>query len=97
MTSELVGCVTKNPRQVGDHISGGDIFGKVYENSLVHDHKVMLSPRALGTITRIADKGSYAVNVSSNSISYHIRTPNLSSSRISFSKPNSKARPRNTQ
>jgi vacuolar-type H+-ATPase catalytic subunit A/Vma1 len=49
---------------VGDHISGGDIFGKVYENSLVNDHKVMLSPRALGTITRIAEKGSYAVNVS---------------------------------
>ncbi|KAI0688756.1 V-type ATPase [Cytidiella melzeri] len=48
--------------KVGDHISGGDIFGKVYENSLVADHKVMLSPRALGTITRIADKGSYAVN-----------------------------------
>ncbi|GJE97067.1 V-type ATPase [Phanerochaete sordida] len=47
---------------VGDHVSGGDIFGKVYENSLVHDHKVMLSPRALGTITRIAEKGSYAVD-----------------------------------
>jgi V-type H+-transporting ATPase subunit A len=48
---------------VGDHISGGDIFGGVYENSLVDKHKIMLSPRALGTITHIADKGSYAVNV----------------------------------
>ncbi|KAJ6611812.1 ATP synthase alpha/beta family, nucleotide-binding domain-containing protein [Mycena sp. CBHHK59/15] len=48
--------------KVGDHISGGDIFGGVYENSLVDNHKVMLSPRALGTITHIAEKGSYAVN-----------------------------------
>ena len=49
--------------QVGDHISGGDIFGKVYENSLVDNHKIMLSPRALGTITHIAPKGSYHVDV----------------------------------
>ncbi|KAJ3728916.1 ATP synthase alpha/beta family, nucleotide-binding domain-containing protein [Lentinula raphanica] len=47
---------------VGDHISGGDIFGGVYENSLVDNHKIMLSPRALGTITHIAEKGSYAVD-----------------------------------
>lgn len=49
--------------KVGDHISGGDIFGGVYENSLVDNHKIMLSPRALGTITHIAEKGSYAVDV----------------------------------
>ncbi|KAK2467101.1 hypothetical protein APHAL10511_001359 [Amanita phalloides] len=48
--------------KVGDHISGCDVFGSVYENSLVDNHKIMLSPRALGTITHIADKGSYAVN-----------------------------------
>ncbi|KIJ99567.1 hypothetical protein K443DRAFT_679829 [Laccaria amethystina LaAM-08-1] len=48
--------------QVGDHISGGDIFGGVYENSLVDNHKIMLSPRALGTITHIAEKGHYTVD-----------------------------------
>ncbi|CEL51592.1 V-type H+-transporting ATPase subunit A [Rhizoctonia solani AG-1 IB] len=47
--------------KVGDHVSGGDIFGSVYENSLVDDHKIMLAPRALGTITSIAEKGSYTV------------------------------------
>ncbi|BEI87327.1 uncharacterized protein CcaverHIS019_0100450 [Cutaneotrichosporon cavernicola] len=46
---------------VGDHLSGGDIFGSVYENSLVDNHKIMLPPRAMGTITRIAEKGSYTV------------------------------------
>ncbi len=50
--------------QVGDHITGGDIYGGVWENSLVDNHKIMLPPRARGTITHIAAKGSYAVNVS---------------------------------
>ncbi|KAH6918829.1 endodeoxyribonuclease [Coprinopsis sp. MPI-PUGE-AT-0042] len=48
--------------KVGDHISGGDIFGSVYENSLVDNHKIMLPPKALGTITHIAPAGSYNVN-----------------------------------
>ncbi|RIB21944.1 V-type proton ATPase catalytic subunit A [Gigaspora rosea] len=45
--------------KVGDHITGGDIYGKVYENSLVNNHYIMLPPKALGTITYIAEKGSY--------------------------------------
>jgi len=49
--------------QVGDHVSGGDIFGRVYENSLVNAHKIMISPRAMGTVTYIAEIGSYAVDV----------------------------------
>ncbi|CAG8839146.1 28108_t:CDS:2, partial [Racocetra persica] len=47
--------------KVGDHITGGDIYGKVYENSLVNDHYIMLPPKALGTITYIAEKGSYTL------------------------------------
>jgi vacuolar-type H+-ATPase catalytic subunit A/Vma1 len=50
--------------KVGDHISGGDIFGSVYENSLIDNHKIMLPPRAMGTITNIVEKGSYTVDVS---------------------------------
>ncbi|KAI8971481.1 V-type proton ATPase catalytic subunit A [Mycotypha africana] len=47
--------------QVGDHITGGDIYGKVYENSLVTCHNIMLPPKCLGTITYIAPKGSYTL------------------------------------
>ena len=43
--------------KVGDHITGGDIWGTVFENSLVNDHKILLPPRARGTITRIAPAG----------------------------------------
>ncbi|KAE8349680.1 vacuolar ATP synthase catalytic subunit A [Aspergillus coremiiformis] len=47
--------------KVGDHITGGDIWGTVFENSLLNDHKILLPPRARGTITRIAETGSYTV------------------------------------
>lgn len=47
--------------KVGDHISGGDVYGKVHENSLLNEHRVMLPPRQHGTITYIAEKGSYTV------------------------------------
>ncbi|KAJ5191869.1 ATPase F1 complex beta subunit/V1 complex C-terminal [Penicillium cinerascens] len=47
--------------KVGDHITGGDIWGTVFENSLVNDHKILLPPRARGTITRIAPAGDYTV------------------------------------
>lgn len=52
---------TPGALKVGDHITGGDIFGSVYENSLLNDHKIMLPPRVRGTITHIAEKGSYTV------------------------------------
>lgn len=48
--------------KVGDHITGGDVFGSVFENSLLSDHKILLPPRARGTITRIAEAGSYTVD-----------------------------------
>ncbi|KAI9731946.1 MAG: H(+)-transporting V1 sector ATPase subunit A [Cirrosporium novae-zelandiae] len=47
--------------KVGDRITGGDVFGSVFENSLLNDHKILLPPRARGTITWIAPAGSYTV------------------------------------
>ncbi|KAI8365067.1 V-type proton ATPase catalytic subunit A [Choanephora cucurbitarum] len=47
--------------KVGDHITGGDIYGKVYENSLVNLHNIMLPPKNRGTITYIAPKGQYTL------------------------------------
>ena len=34
----------------------------VFENSLLSDHKILLPPRARGTITRMPQKGSYTVD-----------------------------------
>ncbi|KAH3668541.1 hypothetical protein OGAPHI_002295 [Ogataea philodendri] len=48
--------------KVGDHITGGDIFGSTFENSLLSDHKILLPPRARGTIVSIAESGSYHVD-----------------------------------
>jgi V-type H+-transporting ATPase subunit A len=52
-----------NPAQlkIGDHLTGGDVFGSVFENSLLSEHRILLPPRARGTITYIAEKGSYTV------------------------------------
>ena len=41
-------------------ISGGDIFGRVYETALV-THWIMLPPKAKGTITYIAPHGQYTI------------------------------------
>lgn len=48
--------------KVGSHITGGDLYGIVFENTLIK-HKILLPPRAKGTITYIADAGSYDINV----------------------------------
>lgn len=45
----------------GDHISGGDVWGKVVENSLLNEHRILMPPRARGTIKKIAKKGEYTV------------------------------------
>jgi V-type H+-transporting ATPase subunit A len=48
--------------RVGSPITGGDIFGMVHENSLIK-HKIMLNPKARGTVVRIAEPGNYHVEV----------------------------------
>lgn len=46
--------------RVGSPVTGGDIFGMVHENSLIK-HKMMLNPKARGTVVRIAEPGNYHV------------------------------------
>lgn len=46
--------------KVGDHITQGDIFGKVHENTLI-THWIMLPPGERGTIKFIAPEGNYTL------------------------------------
>ena len=46
--------------KVGDHITGGDIFGIVPETKLI-EHRIMLPPAARGRITYIAPPGEYTL------------------------------------
>ena len=48
--------------RVGDHVSGGDIFGSIEENALLSEHRIAVAPRARGTITYLAEPGSYTVD-----------------------------------
>lgn len=45
----------------GSHITGGDVFGIVRENTLIR-HKIMLPPKALGRVLYIAEPGNYTVD-----------------------------------
>ncbi|XP_052520985.1 V-type proton ATPase catalytic subunit A-like [Tympanuchus pallidicinctus] len=47
--------------QVGSHVTGGDIYGTVTENSLIQ-HKIMVPPRSCGTVTHIAPPGHYSIS-----------------------------------
>ena len=47
--------------KVGSHITGGDIYGIVRENTLIR-HKIMLPPKALGRVLYIAEPGNYTVD-----------------------------------
>ena len=45
---------------VGSHVSGGDVYGTVFENVLLM-HRIMVNPRAMGEIVYIAPEGEYTV------------------------------------
>uniref|UniRef100_A0A183BI97 H(+)-transporting two-sector ATPase n=1 Tax=Globodera pallida TaxID=36090 RepID=A0A183BI97_GLOPA len=46
--------------RVGDHVTGGDIIGVVHETALVK-HKIMVEPKACGTVKFLAPMGQYTV------------------------------------
>ena len=52
----------ENRMRVGSHITGGDIFGTVPENRMIK-HRIMLHPKAKGTVTYIAPEGNYTLDV----------------------------------
>ncbi|UKK02892.2 vacuolar H+-ATPase, a subunit [Theileria orientalis] len=47
--------------RVGDLITGGDIFGTVYETEIFPNHHIMLPPNLNGRITFMAPAGEYTV------------------------------------
>ncbi|KYO27154.1 V-type proton ATPase catalytic subunit A [Alligator mississippiensis] len=47
--------------RVGSHLTGGDVYGAVKENSLIK-HKIMVPPRSRGTVTHIAPAGHYDIS-----------------------------------
>ena len=56
--------------RIGSHVTGGDVYGFVHENTLIK-HKMMLPPKAKGTVTYVAEPGSYDFNVSTQRIDSH--------------------------
>ena len=52
---------SKSGVRVGDHVSGGDIYGTVQENTLL-EHRMMIPPNAKGKVTYVAPDGEYNIN-----------------------------------
>ncbi|PNH51197.1 hypothetical protein VD0002_g4139, partial [Verticillium dahliae] len=86
--------------KVGDHISGGDVWGTVFENSFISTHRILFPPRARGTITKIAGKGSYTVDQKILEVEFDgkkteypmmqvwpVRVPRPSTERLSATEP----------
>ncbi|KAH8739939.1 vacuolar ATP synthase subunit A [Cryptosporidium ryanae] len=48
--------------RVGDIVTGGDVFGTVYENSLFKTHKIMLPPNVQGRVVRLPIQGNYTID-----------------------------------
>ncbi|EEA06156.1 vacuolar ATP synthase catalytic subunit A, putative [Cryptosporidium muris RN66] len=52
-----------NPNlRVGDIITGGDVFGTVFENSLFKSHKIMLPPNSQGRVISLPSSGNYTID-----------------------------------
>lgn len=52
-----------NPKvREGSMVSGGDIYGHVFENNLFDEHKILLPPRAKGKVTYMAVEGTYTLD-----------------------------------
>uniref|UniRef100_A0A1A9WB92 H(+)-transporting two-sector ATPase n=1 Tax=Glossina brevipalpis TaxID=37001 RepID=A0A1A9WB92_9MUSC len=47
--------------RVGCNLTGGDVYGVVYENTLVK-HRLMLHPRSKGRVTYLAPPGNYTLD-----------------------------------
>ncbi|CAF4515930.1 unnamed protein product [Rotaria socialis] len=50
-----------NRIRIDSHVTGGDIFGVVPENRMIK-HRIMLHPKAKGTVTYIAEEGNYSLD-----------------------------------
>jgi len=53
----------------GDPISGGDIFGSVFENEIISDHKIMCPPHVYGEVVKIYGGGTDGKDL------FHINEP----------------------
>ena len=39
----------------GMPVTGGDIIGIVYENEIIHSHRILVPPNVYGTVTKVSD------------------------------------------
>lgn len=50
-----------NKIKPGATLTGGDILGSVFENNLLHDHRILLPPGAKGKVISVQEAGNYNI------------------------------------
>jgi len=71
----------------GDHITGGDCFGTVWENSLLNIHRILLPPRAKGTITILELEFEGKKSEYSMMHEWPVRVPRPTTDKLSSTEP----------
>lgn len=47
--------------KVGQIVTGGDILGSCFENTLFDEHRILVPPKIKGKLTYIAIEGNYSI------------------------------------
>jgi V-type H+-transporting ATPase subunit A len=61
-------------------VTGGDVLGSCYENSLFDEHRIMVPPRIKGRLTYIAIEGNYTIGETIATVEHDSKTHKIAMS-----------------
>ena len=64
----------KKDMRIGQIVTGGDILGSCFENSLFDEHRILVPPRIKGKLTHMAIEGNYTIGETIAEIEYDGKT-----------------------
>jgi len=62
----------------GQIITGGDVLGSCFENSLFDEHRILVPPKIKGKLTWIAPHGNYTIQETIATVEYDNKTHKIS-------------------
>jgi V-type H+-transporting ATPase subunit A len=60
----------KKDMKVGKIVTGGDILGSCFENSLFDEHRILVPPRIKGKLIELAVEGNYTIGETIAQVEY---------------------------
>ena len=65
----------------GQIVTGGDILGSVFENSLFDEHRILVPPKLKGKLIFLAQQGNYTIGETIAKLEYDGKTQNIQMSQ----------------